>query len=95
MKNIIENMNVLFVNMPLRESAVPNTPPEGPCILGAILKEEGAIVSLLDLNGKRIIDDIAKKRNLLRGRHMTYAEAIDYFLAHIKINGTPDVIAFS
>lgn len=95
MKNIIENMNVLFVNMPLRESAVPNTPPEGPCILGAILKNEGAIVSLLDLNGKRIIDDIAKKRNLPRGRHMTYSESIDYFLAHIRINGTPDVIAFS
>ena len=94
MRNI-KDMNVVFVNMPLRESAVPNTPPEGPGILASILKNEGTNVSLIDLNGKRIVDNIALKRGLPRGRHMTYSEAKDYFLAHIKKNGTPDVVALS
>ena len=91
----IKNMNVLFVNMPLRESAVPNTPPEGPGILAAILREKGVHVSIIDLNGKRIVDAEAARKNLPRGRHMSYQESKEYFLSHVKKNGTPDVVALS
>ena len=43
-------MKVTFINMPLRESALPNTPPEGPLILSSILRNDGVEVHLLDLN---------------------------------------------
>ena len=40
--NELRGLNVTFINMPLRESARPNVPPEGPAILAAILRQYGA-----------------------------------------------------
>ena len=60
--------------MPLRESALPNTPPEGPAILSAIVRNYGAIPSIIDLNAYRIKDNIAKNKSLKNGRHITTKE---------------------
>ena len=52
--NILEDIKITFVNMPLRESAMPNVPPEGPGILAAIVRQYGAEPSIIDLNAYRI-----------------------------------------
>ena len=70
-------MKITFVNMPLRESALPNTPPEGPLILASILRDKGFEVHLLDLNAYRIKDEQSRKRGLTSGRHLTYKETED------------------
>ena len=49
--NEFSGLKVTFINMPLRESALPNTPPEGPLILSAILRKFEADVHIIDLNG--------------------------------------------
>jgi len=58
--------------MPLRESALPNTPPEGPGILSAIVRRYGGEPTIIDLNGYRIKDKLSEKRGLPNGRHLTY-----------------------
>ena len=60
--NALNGVKVTFINMPLRESALPNTPPEGPGILASIIREYGGEPYILDLNGYRIKDKLAKKR---------------------------------
>ena len=62
--NSLKGMKITFINMPLRESACPNTPPEGPGILAAISRKYGSDAYLIDLNGYRIKDEAAKKRGL-------------------------------
>ena len=89
------NMKITFINMPLRESASPNTPPEGPGILAAIARQNGAEPYILDLNAYRIKDNVAEKRGLPNGRHLTYEEAENLIVQHIKNVGDQDVIAFS
>jgi len=81
--------------MPLRESALPNTPPEGPGILSAIARQYGASPFIIDLNGYRIKDELSTLRGLPGGRHMTYREAEEMFVRHIQNTGNQDVIAFS
>ena len=93
--NRFEGMKITFINMPLRESACPNTPPEGPGILAAIARQYGAESHIIDLNGYRIKDDTAKARNLPNGRHLSYAEAEAMIVKHLKNVGDQDVIAFS
>jgi radical SAM superfamily enzyme YgiQ (UPF0313 family) len=88
-------MKITFINMPLRESASPNTPPEGPGILAAIARRHGAESYILDLNAYRIKDIIAEKRGLPNGRHLTYDEAENLIVQHIKNVGDQDIIAFS
>jgi len=90
-----ENMKITFINMPLRESASPNTPPEGPAILAAIARLHGAQAYMLDLNAYRIKDEIAEKRGLPNGRHLTYREAENLIAQHLKNVGDQDVVAFS
>ncbi len=90
-----EGMRVTFINMPLRESALPNTPPEGPLILAAILRRFGAEVHLIDLNAYRIKDDTATQRGLPNGRHLSYGEAEQMFLKHLNNTGDQDIVAFS
>ena len=70
-------MKVTFINMPLRESALPNTPPEGPLILSSILRNDGIDVHVLDLNAYRIKDELSEKKGLPNGRHLTYREVED------------------
>ena len=36
--NDLNGLNILFINMPLRESARPNVPPQGPTLLAARLR---------------------------------------------------------
>jgi len=91
----LRNLKVTFVNMPLRESATPNTPPEGPLILASILRNHDAEVSLLDLNAYRVKDSLSKQRGLPNGRHLSYEEAENMLLAHIKNCGSQDLYAFS
>tara|TARA_R110000824_G_scaffold174752_3_gene352893 strand:- start:1011 stop:2642 length:1632 start_codon:yes stop_codon:yes gene_type:complete len=88
-------MKITFVNMPLRESALPNTPPEGPLILASILKNSGFEVHLLDLNSYRITDELSKKKGLSNGRHLTYRETEDLIYKHLSNVGDQDIFAFS
>ena len=37
----LKGIKITFINMPLREAAQPNTPPEGPGILAAIVRRYG------------------------------------------------------
>ena len=64
LKNIsydeLKGIKITFINMPLREAASPNTPPEGPGILSAIVRRYGGEPSIIDLNGYR------KRINLLK-----------------------------
>jgi len=93
--NELAGVNVLFMNMPLRESAAPVVAPEGPAILAAVVRDYGADASILDLNAYRIKDEKAKQSNLVCGRHITRDEAESLFLDHINKFGQPDVVAFS
>lgn len=43
-------LTVLFINMPIRESAAPNNLPLGPALLAANLREKGIHSQILDLN---------------------------------------------
>ena len=88
-------MKVTFINMPLRESALPNTPPEGPLILSSILRNDGVEVHILDLNAYRIKDEISEKRGLPNGRHFTYEETEALIYKHLSNVGDQDVFAFS
>ena len=86
---------VVFINMPLRESARPNTPPQGPALLAARLREAEAQVSIIDLNAYRIVDDEATHRGLPLGRHLTLDEAQSLIERHFHKHGEPDLIGFS
>ena len=88
-------MKITFINMPLRETARPNIPPEGPAILAAICRKYGAEPHIIDLNGYRIEDKLAEERNLPNGRHLTYSEAENLIVQHLNNVGDQDVIAFS
>ena len=90
-----KGLKITFINMPLREAALPNVPPEGPGILAAISRTYGASPHILDLNGYRIKDELAEKRNLPGGRHLTYAEAENLIVQHFKNVGEQDIVAFS
>jgi radical SAM superfamily enzyme YgiQ (UPF0313 family) len=93
--NEFSGLKVTFINMPLRESALPNTPPEGPLILSAILRKFEADVHIIDLNGYRIKDEEAESRGLPNGRHLSVEEAEDMFLRHLSNQGAQDIVAFS
>jgi len=90
-EDIFKNLKVLFINMPLRESAKPNTPPQGPALLAARLRNFGAETTILDLNAYRVpVDNDQKKFRLL-----TFNEAEQLFLRHISKYGDQDIIGFS
>jgi len=93
--NELSGVSITFINMPLRESALPNTPPEGPAILASIVREYGGEAYILDLNGYRIKDKLAKKKGLINGRHLTFSEVEEMIYRHLSNVGDQDVIAFS
>jgi len=93
--NELKGIKITFVNMPLRETATPNTPPEGPGILAAIVRKYGGEPYILDLNGYRIKDKLAEERGLPGGRHLTYKETEDLIAKHLDNVGDQDVFAFS
>ncbi len=91
----LRGMRIVFINMPLRESAAPNTPPQGPGLMAARLREYGADPSIVDLNAYRIKDDDAMRRNLQNGRHLTEREAQTLIESHFNKHGEPHVIGLS
>jgi len=93
--NELNGIKITFINMPLRESAKPNTPPEGPAILASILRKYGAEPHIIDLNGYRVKDREAERCNLVNGRHLTFKEAENLITTHLNKFGDQDVIAFS
>ncbi len=93
--NALKGVNVCFINMPLRESARPNTPPQGPGLMAARLRKYGATSSIIDINAYRIDDSISHNRGLANGRHLNHEEAEKLILAHFEKYGEPDVIGFS
>ena len=93
--NRLKNMKITFINMPLRETALPNVPPEGPGILASIVRKYGGEPYIIDLNGYRINDSLAMQRGLPSGRHLTYREAENIIYTHLSNVGEQDVIAFS
>ena len=88
--NDLNGLNILFINMPLRESARPNVPPQGPALLAARLRQYGANPIILDLNAYRI--PTTKEGNF---RMLTLKEAEDLLLGYLSKYGDQDVIAFS
>jgi len=95
MYNELKGIKITFINMPLREEAVPNVPPEGPGILSAIVRRHGGEPYIIDLNGYRIKDKLAKKRGLTNGRHLTNKETENMISTHLNNVGEQDIFAFS
>lgn len=92
----LQGANVLFINMPLRETAVPNITPQGPLLLATNLRKNyGVHATVLDLNGYRIKDKLAEERNLPNGRHLTYEETFRLIQDHVRVHGEPDLVGFS
>lgn len=92
----IEGLNVVFINMPLRETEAPNTTPEGPLLLATNLRQNyGVNASIIDLNAYRIKDELAQKHDLPDGRHKTEEETRQLIERHFKVHGTPDIVALS
>lgn len=93
--NEFKGLSACFINMPLRETAMPSVLPEGPLILGAILRKYGVDVSVIDLNAYRIQDELSESKGLPNGRHLTTKEVEDLITAHLNNKGDQDIIAFS
>lgn len=92
----LRGMRVVFINMPLRESAAPNVTPQGPLLLATLLRKNyGVYASVIDLNGHRVKDESARQRNLPNGRHLTPDEVCALIQNHFRVHGTPDVVGFS
>ncbi len=94
-KDSLSSLHVCFINMPLRESARPNTPPQGPGLMAARLRAYGAKSSIIDINAYRINDENARNHGLANGRHLNHGEAEKLILAHFEKHGEPDVIGLS
>ncbi len=94
--NDLAGTKMLFINMPLRESAPPVDSPQGPLLLATNLRQNyGVEATIVDLNAYRIKDDDSEKRNLPHGRHLTHPEAAELIMRHLKKFGEPTVIGFS
>lgn len=92
----LKGLRVAFINMPLRENAQPNTPPQGPALMASRLRAYGAEVSIIDLNAYRIKDEMAKANGKMPiGRHLTPAEVQALLQAHFLKYGEPDLIGIS
>ena len=90
--NYLSGLNILFINMPLRESAKPNSPPQGPALLASRLREYGANPSILDLNAYRIPTE---EENNKKFRLLNFQEAEELLIKYLSKYGDQDVIAFS
>ncbi len=92
----IQGMKVVFINMPLREAAAPNTTPQGPLLLATNLRDNYSVnATIIDLNGYRIKDELAEKRGLPNGRHLTEQETFELIKRHLEVHGEPDLIGLS
>src|SRR3989344_5381137 len=74
----LEGTKMLFINMPLRESAPPVDAPQGPLLMATnLIKNYGVDTDIIDLNFYRVKDADAEKRGLPSGRHLYHKEARD------------------
>ncbi|MDP2638724.1 MAG: radical SAM protein [Candidatus Azambacteria bacterium] len=81
----LRGLNVVLINMPLRETAAPNVTPQGPLLLATILQNSYCVnATLIDLNGYRI-----------NGRHLTESEIRQLITKHFEVHGEPDLVGFS
>ena len=80
----IAGAKIIFINMPLRESAQPTTTPEGPLLMATnLIQNYGIDASIIDLNAYR-----------LNGRYLSHDKVFQFLKDHIS-HGEPDVVAFS
>jgi len=93
--SILKGLQVALINMPIREGAKPNTPPLGPGLLAAQLRQFGASVSLIDLNVYRLKDKLAERQSLLNGRHLSLEEATGLISRYFNRDGEPCLIGLS
>ncbi|MDO8582798.1 MAG: hypothetical protein Q7R63_02280, partial [bacterium] len=92
----LDGVTAVIINMPLRESARPNTTPEGPLLLATNLRETwGVNASIIDLNAYRVQDDAARARGLPWGRHLTEQEAYGLISRHFAREGNPTFVGLS
>ena len=92
----LEGTKMLFINMPLRESAPPVDAPQGPLLMSTnLIKNYGVDTNIIDLNFYREKDDDAQKRGLVNGRHLYYKEARELIARYLKKFSTPLVVGFS
>jgi len=82
------NARVLLINCPVRTHTEPTVAPLGVAILGAVLRENGADVSILDLNAYR-----NGSQNALQGPSLVLSEA--HLSRHINRHGEPRIIGIS
>ena len=94
-KQDIAGAKVYLINMPLRESAVPNCAPNGIALLAARLETYGVKVQIIDLNAYRIKDQIATIKGMENGRHLTHQETYELITKYFIVHGEPDVVALS
>jgi len=90
--NELKGLKVLFVNMPLREGARPNVPPQGPALLASRLRMHGAAPCILDLNAYRIETSEKEKK---QHRLLNFDEAEELLVQYLHAHGDQDIIAFS
>jgi radical SAM superfamily enzyme YgiQ (UPF0313 family) len=86
---------VTFINMPIREQALPNNAPLGPGLLAARLEAYGVEVNIIDLNVYRIKDHISIKRGLVNGRVLNLSEVTQFLESFFSIKGEQDLVALS
>ena len=92
----LNGLKVVFINMPLREEALPNNTPEGPLLMATNLRRNyGIEATIIDLNAYRIKDDLARTRDLPNGRHLTRHESFTLMRKHFQVHGVPDLVALS
>lgn len=92
----IAEVNVVFINMPLRETAVPTITPEGPLLMATnLIKNYGVNASIIDLNAYRIKDEVAEQRGLPNGRRLNYNETLAKIRNHFRKHGEPTLVGLS
>ncbi|MBI2065429.1 MAG: radical SAM protein [Candidatus Yanofskybacteria bacterium] len=92
----LEGLNVVFINMPLRENSRPTATPEGPLLMATNLRDNyGVTASIIDLNAYRIKDETAQKQGLKDGRWLTQRESYELIKKHFEVHGEPDVVGLS
>ena len=94
-KGQVSGAKVLFINMPLRESASPNCAPTGIALLAAQLLQWDVNVAILDLNAYRVKDSESEARGLPNGRIVAPWEVRRLLETYLQCYGDQDVIAMS
>lgn len=82
--NSLDGIKVMFVNMPLRENALPSLLPLGSALLAAQLRQHGANPIIVDLNAYRV-----------NGRYLTLQQAKNLLEKYLTEYGDQNVIGLS